>query len=635
MRFFLSISLFFIGFFLQAQDSSYNFNLLDKSLVENANAVVRLDEMAIEIISQRKMVIKQKRVVTVLNKSGNRFTNAYARYDDGTKIDHIQAEVYDKNGNRLDKIKEKDFKDVSAISGGTLYSDSRVLYFEYTPTEYPYTMEFTVETSTQNTGFVPSWYFLDGFMVSTEESKYRINFSSPDLKPEIKEKNFGSLQITKSESENSIEYHGLSILALRSESLAPSFKDIAPHVTPRMTNFHYEGYDGHITNWEEVGLWANSNLLKGREVLLESTKAKVRSLVSGVTDDLEKAKIIYKYVQDNTRYISVQVGIGGIQPIEAIEVDRVKYGDCKGLSNYTMALLGAVGVKAYYTHVEAGKDKIDFEEDFPDLAQGNHVILAIPYQGQYYWIDCTSQVHPFGFVGDFTDDRKVLVIKPDGGEIVSTPSYTNEQNQQLTEGTYTLHESGSITGSVTIHTKGIQYDNHFGLKEQPQDNIEKYYKNYWDNINNLNIKTYKFQNDSDTVAFTEQVAVDATNYASKSGTRLLFAANAFNKNKYVPNRYRNRKLPFEIQRGFLDEDKFTIEIPEGYIIEAIPEAVSIENKFGTYAIDFEEADGKILLKRKFFIKQGHYPNTEYTAYRDFMKAVTKFDGSKIVIKSIL
>ena len=69
--------------------------------------------------------------------------------------------------------------------------------------------------------------------------------------------------------------------------------------------------------------------------------------------DIGKAKKIYQYVQDNTRYISVQVGIGGMQPITAKEVDLVKYGDCKGLTNYTKSLLDIVGVKSNYTRLYA------------------------------------------------------------------------------------------------------------------------------------------------------------------------------------------------------------------------------------------------------------------------------------------
>ena len=409
--------------------------------------------------------------------------------------------------------------------------------------------------------------------------------------------------------------------------------EIAPHVKIRPVAFQYGNYDAQINDWNDLGRWMYKNLLSGRDDLPQATKLKAKNLVQGVTDDLEKAKIIYKYVQDNTRYISVQVGIGGIQPISAIEVDRVKYGDCKGLSNYTKALLAEVGVKSYYTHVEAGKNKVDFDESFPDLAQGNHVILAIPYDDEYYWIDCTSQIHPFGFIGDFTDGRKVFIIKPDGGEIAKTTEYTNEQNFQRTRGFYSLQENGSIVGNIQIHTQGIQYDNRFGLEKQPQEKITKYYKDYWQDINDLNVKSFAFENDKNTVVFTEKVAVEADNYASKSGDRLIFAANAFNKNKYLPKRYRQRKLPFKIQRGFLDEDEIEIKLPEGFQVEALPEGIEIENKFGSYAAKYELSNGQIIFSRKFLVKKGNFPNTEYEAYRKFMKNVAKSDGAKIVIKS--
>ncbi|MDP4989490.1 MAG: DUF3857 domain-containing protein, partial [Polaribacter sp.] len=108
-------------------------------------------------------------------------------------------------------------------------------------------------------------------------------------------------------------------------------------------------------------------------------------------------------MQQKTRYISVQIGIGGWEPIAANLVDDVGYGDCKGLTNYTKALLDVADVTAYYTVVYAD-DRIDVDKDFSSL-QGNHVILNIPNNGKDVWLECTSQTMPFGFLGDFTDDR--------------------------------------------------------------------------------------------------------------------------------------------------------------------------------------------------------------------------------------
>ena len=633
MRLIFLLFYFLITAELSAQDQNYLSLVLDKNMTSNADAILRSDEFVIDLISTDAMTQRRKKVITVLNKKGNRFAFCAVGYDNGRKIKDVEAVVYDALGKQLVKIKENKFKDVSAVNGSTLYSDSRYKYYSYTPTQYPYTVVLTYKTKTKTTGELRSqWTFLNDFKISTERSSITINFNTPDLKPVIKEMNLEGLGIEKKEDAGSIRYVAKQIPAMRDESMGPSFIDIAPHIKIRPVKFHYEGYDANISDWKDLGMWMYNNVLAGRDALPKATKDRAMALVQGVEDDLKKAKIIYRYVQENTRYISVQVGIGGIQPISAIEVDRVKYGDCKGLSNYTKALLKAVGVEAYYTHVEAGQEKVDFDEEFPNLAQGNHVILAIPYRNNYYWVDCTSQIHPFGFIGDFTDGRRVFIIKPDGGEIVTTTSYLNEENFQNTKGQYTIDEDGSITGRIDIQTEGIQYDDRFKLEGLSEEKITKHYKNYWDNINNLNIKAYKFNNNRDTISFNEIVSIAAANYASKSGDLMLFAANAFNHHKDIPKRYRNRKLPFQIQRGFLDEDEIVVNLPNGYKIEALPDNIHVENIFGSYSSSYEKISGEIIYRRMFLIKHGKYPNTVYETYRNFIKDVSKWDASKIVIR---
>ncbi len=634
MRLLSLISSFFLCFILHAQKQHYQFESIDDNLLKNADAVVRFDEMTINLGSIREIVITRKRIITILNKGGNKHAVAYVGYDDGRKIKDIRMNVYNKEGVEIEQFKKKDFKDFGAVDGGTLYSDSKVKYCPYVPIDYPYTLELTYELSSQNTGEMPPyWSFLDDFSVSTEKSRLVINYKDSSLQPSIKEKNLEGFEITNASSGNSIIYEGNNIPAFKKESLSPSFDKIVPKVLVRPINFSYEGYEASINSWEDLGIWMHDNLLAGRDELPAGTVQLVQNLTKGIEDDLEKARIVFKYVQENTRYISVQVGIGGIQPISAIEVDKVKYGDCKGLSNYTKALLKAVNVESYYVHVEAGNDKVSFEDDFPDLSQGNHVILAIPYNGDYYWLDSTSQIIPFGFIGDFTDDRKVLVIKPDGGELVTTTSYANEQNLQFTKSICSLAADGTLKGQITTVSTGIQYDNKYFLEKQSEENIKRFYKSYWDNVNNLNLTNYEFSNQLDQVKFTEKIDLNAINYASISGSRILFSPNIFNRIRNVPIRYRDRKLPFEVQRGFLDEDQYLIQLPEGYVVEALPDKVQLETKYGTYSINLEAVDGKIKYTRRLLVKQGYYPKENYSEYRDFIKQISKSDTSKIVLKS--
>ena len=95
---------------------------------------------------------------------------------------------------------------------------------------------------------------------------------------------------------------------------------------------------------EGFGSWMHQNLLEGTDEISQETQQKIRTLIGTETDLIQKAKIIYQYVQDKTRYVSIQLGIGGWKPITAYEVDRLGFGDCKALTNYTSALLNIVNV---------------------------------------------------------------------------------------------------------------------------------------------------------------------------------------------------------------------------------------------------------------------------------------------------
>lgn len=633
MRLF-SVFLFCFGaFFARAQDTKYQALFLDKKLTENANAVVRLDEMTIEVASQDKMTYKVRQVVTVLNKRGDRYATTHVFYDKEKKVSGLEAYVYDKLGREIEHIKSRDFEDVNAADGFSLYLDDKLLQYRYTPTEYPYTLEFFYEVETADTGVFPPWYFLSGSNVSVERSRYSISYASENLKPVIREQHISGFAIEKKEAERSITYSAKNLRAMEGESLFPGFKDVVPNLAVRLPKFHYKGYNAKADDWKELGAWIDGYLLAGRTTLPEATKARMRNLVAGIDDDLEEAKIIYRYVQENTRYISVQIGIGGFQPIRAIEVDLVKYGDCKGLSNYTKALLEAVGVTSYYTVVQAGRDKVDFEESFSDLRQGNHAILAIPYKEKYYWIDCTSKIHPFGFLGDFTDDRKVLVVKPDGGEIVKTVAYLDEQNHRGTHATYSLSEDGSISGAISITSKGIQYDNRFLIKDYSDEDLVKYYKRYWGYVNNLQVRSHVLKNNRDSVVFKENLEISASNYASRAGDRILVTVNAFDRSTSVPKRYRNRKYPFEIQRGHFEEDEFTIHLPEGYQVETLPDEMLLETEFGRYSIKFvhDALAGTVKYRRSLLVRHGLYPRELYAAYRNFRKNIAGADNAQMVL----
>ena len=632
MKFYSPKTLILVFFIISqitfSQTKEYSYLSIPKELMENANAVIRDDKTEIIVSSINQLTVKRKRVVTVLNKLGNNEAEAYQHYNNDSKVTSISAVIYDAFGEKIEKYTKKKFSDLSAVDGGTLYSDSRVLYLNHTPTSYPYTLVFESEYKTSSTGFVNDWFPVTNYLVSVEKSSYKF-INKTQIIFRKKESNFNSFNIENTSRKSQLNYVLTNQKAKKHERTTVSYLDFLPRLQVALNNFTLKGVKGGASDWKVFGKWMNDYLLQGRSELSEATKSIIKDLVKGVENPVERAKIVYKYMQDKTRYISVQVGIGGWEPVSASIVDDVGYGDCKGLTNYTKALMDVAEVKSYYTVLYAG-NKRNIDKDFSSI-QGNHVILNIPNKEKDIWLECTSQVMPFGFLGDFTDDRDVLVITPEGGKIKRTPKYINDTNLQETTGVIQLKKNGDVDAIIERKSSGIQYDDRFFIESKNKNDLEKYYKStVWDYNNNLEVLDANLKNDKDSVLFKEKIKVLIKSFASTTNQNYLFRLNIFNKVNNIPKRYRKRLMPLKIERGFTDVDEIEIKLPEGYKLENLPTEVQLNNKFGVYKLHVKKVNKNTLsYYRKYALKESVHSEKDYKLYRSFIKKVAKYDNMRI------
>lgn len=630
IRLFLLLVLFLTSFTCISQEDPLLVSfLVPVELSKNSNAVVRWDEVDIEVKAYDKMVYTNKRIVTILNSSADSKHGAVMHYNDNTNIKKLEAKIYNSVGKEIKKFKKGDFEDVSAVSGATLYSDNRVKYMNYTPTTYPYTVVFETEVEFRSTAFLYGWKPLEGYYTSTQNSDYKITNSS-GIPINIKTTNFEGYNIEKI---GEYHYSAKNLNAITPEAYSPDFFKFAPELKASLTEFDMEGVKGTNNNWQEFGKWMNDKLIQGTRVLPEQVKQEVKSLTANATSNLEKAKIVYQYMQDKTRYISVQIGIGGWKPMLASDVDRLGYGDCKGLSNYTKALLDEVGVQSYYAIIYGDRDIRNIDRSFSSV-QGNHAVLCVEDNSDYVWLECTSQTTPFGYNANFTDDRDALIITPEGGKIVHTTIYNTEDNLLDTKASVTLSETGDVAATIVLKSYGTQFGYHYGIQGQTVKEQKLHYKDYWSYINGLKLNAMEYTNDKDSIVFTEKITLNAERYASKSGSRLLLQPNFFNRRETSPQRYQERKIPFEMERGYTDVDSYEIALPENFEVEALMDDVTIKNKFGEYAVSISQnPQHKLVYNRRFIINKGTYQKEDYESFREFILEVVKNDQAKIVLKS--
>ena len=84
---------------------------VNPELSQGADSVLRNEEITLDLSDPGKLKTTISRVVTVYNKVGLGDVAAYAHYDNNSKVNDIEAVIYDMTGREKDKVKKRDFRE--------------------------------------------------------------------------------------------------------------------------------------------------------------------------------------------------------------------------------------------------------------------------------------------------------------------------------------------------------------------------------------------------------------------------------------------------------------------------------------------------------------------------------------------
>lgn len=613
--------------------NNYAVSSIHKELLPYASAVVRNEDVTVEVKEPDNVWYHIKSAVTVLNKNGDEYANLLIDYDKIRNVKSIKGLIYDEYGKVIQKIAERDFEDVGITDGFSLFVDDRAKHYTRAVTDYPYTIEFEYDIKSKQSLQFPDWTPEQGTGISVEKSSYTF-ICKPNYSIRYKEIDLPSkVSITIDKDGRKIyNWQVNNLKARKHEPLSPDWRNMVTRVIVSPDKFAYDNYTGSFSNWQQLGKWVYDNMVKDREELPIQTVQYIKDLTSNISDPRLKAKKIYEYMQQKTHYISVQVGIGGYQPFLASEVDKDGYGDCKALVNYTKALLKAAGIDSYYCLVYGDREKLSLMPDFASM-QGNHIILCVPFKNDTTWLECTNQHMPFGFLGSFTDDRVVLACTADGGKLMHTPKYATEENLEKHNADFTLTETGDLNGNIASEFKGVDYEDREGIIDESQTDRLKDIKRYYP-ISNLNIAALEYKQTKDIKPVTlENIKLSAREYGAVTDGKLYFSLNSIDRytDNAIPNRVMNRQNPVYFNRGYTEEDQITYTLPKDYKLETEPLNVSIEKPFGTYSAAMTLDGDRLIYKRKFQIKDGLYSKDIYQDVVDFYQSVVDADNYNVTM----
>ena len=623
LSFFSVVLLFsFKGFTNTDPLDIYKADLVKEDLKKDAYSVKRLHNVEMNISGPDKMRLYKHEVTTILSEKGSDHLVIYHSSSKLYYLEDVEVKLYDKNGVLLEKYKKKDFYTQAEI--GEFVPDGFLFYKKLVANSYPVTIE---EESTYRINWLfkfPRFQFTVPNQ-SIESASLRLTFPS-SMKVNYKAYNFiekPKLQTLK--NEEVVEFH-IGNLPVKKYG-----EETRPHIYFNADKIEHNGYAGNTSTWTDMGLWYN-NVVKGRNTLTIEHQEEIRKLVMGASSDREKVRILYEYLQRNFRYVSIQLGIGGVQPFPADFLHEKKYGDCKGLSNYMEACLAALNIKSYSAWIHSGVNETYMDTSFAHDVF-NHQILMVPLNKDTIWLECTSNVHEFGHLGTSTENRFAVVLTENGGKLVKTPTskYTDNTIYSYTDININVDGEGEVdtrfftTGEFKYEMVGISRQT---IEEQKKFAVLSF------GLSNSTEFEMNFGN-REEFPYTSKIKMEVDKiYDFKAGSKLFLRPRL---NKMWLGSLTKEEKPeynFYLRRPMTKTDTTVFHLPEGYTVEALPRDKTLSFAKGKYESKYwyDEASRTIFSTAKLTVTSQIIEPSIYEEARLFFDQVIDDANQKVVCK---
>ncbi|UOE49022.1 DUF3857 domain-containing transglutaminase family protein [Mucilaginibacter sp. SMC90] len=608
----------------------YIASTIPDSLKEDANSVVRYSLEDDNFIGPGKAEEHFHTIVTILNEKGNDEAEKVLQYNRKySLVNSFEMRVYGADGALIKKYHKSDMYDRLAVDNETMATDDRLLAISHTIASYPTTVEFVYDLDVRSLMDLGGWAYQD-YEQSVQNAYFHISINSDAGFRYLNKNTTIKPQKTTTDKIDSYSWKVTNLKAFKHELGSKGWR-VLPRLYFAASDFEFYGVPGNISTWQNYGKW-QQKLNADVCTLSPERIEEIKKMTADIKTDKEKVKFLYEYMQQNVRYVSIQLGIGGWKPFPASFVDQKKYGDCKALSNYMSALLKAVDIPSCYAIINAGANMQPADPSFP-YDPFNHIILCVPLKSDTTWLECTSQTQAFGKLGSFTENRYALLITDDGGKLVKTPKSIDTDNQFNSEVHITLDADGGAKAKVKILSTGDYRDDYLGLMYLKTDEQKTKV------ITMLNMKqpsVFDFKPSTDKNGVKEvDIDLEYDKFCDISaGGKQFYKPRVFDLWQSTFPVEEKRKSDYYFEVPMLKTCVTTIDLPAGFEIDALPADQNLKFTYGTYDVKYvyDAAKNQVVSTTKFNLKNHVIPAAKYTEMQVYMDAIAKAQNKKLVIR---
>ncbi|WP_158788435.1 DUF3857 and transglutaminase domain-containing protein [Granulicella sp. L46] len=609
----------------------------------NPKAVVLLEETTYTVDQKGQAVEHVRRVVKILRPQGRDYGYPWVSYDKDSKVLSLHVWSIDAAGHEY-TMKDNEIVDLGAPGGsGELYSDDRakaadppgrdpggIIAYEYEKRERPYLAE-------------TNWGFQDDLPRIQQSFTLALPPGYTYTTTWARHAKVDGIDLENHSYR--WEMNNESAIDLDHVPMAPGEGSQAARMT-----VHYAGpglMEPQDGTWQGIGEWYEG-LERGRVESAPDIAAKAAELTAGKTDFFDKAEAIGEFVQQKIRYVAIKMGVGGYQPHAAEDIYRGRYGDCKDKATLLSAMLSSVGIHSALLMVDVERGVID--PDAPSI-WGDHMIAAIEipngYESaklhsvvtaktgrRYLIFDPTWDMTPFGQLEDNLQGSYGVLMEGKDSQIIELPVMDPKLNTIRRSGKFELSADGTLKGSVTDLRFGDLAETRRQVFSSEGEKKQTEYMNrvIAQDFTGASMTGLKVENvDALNKDLTTTFDLQASHFASFTGPLLMVRPRVLGSYGLDVDR-KPRHVEIDLEQTMQGTDEYDIELPQGYVVDELPDPVKIDVGFASY-VSSTELHGRVLhYSRTYTVRQVTVPATKYEAVQQLAAAIAADEDSQAILK---
>lgn len=391
--------------------------------------------------------------------------------------------------------------------------------------------------------------------------------------------------------------------------------------------------------WADVASWY-AGLASDRYELTPPIEGKVADVVLGARTLDDSLRAVYDWINEEFRYVSLSLGMGGYQPRPPAAVFETKMGDCKDKATLFVAVARRMGVSGAVVLLDqfANADSTQ-----PSLAQFNHAIAAIERPGGRLYLDLTAELVPYGSLPPGSQGGFALLIHPDGrGETLTLPLDPPEANTSEYRLVAQLNTEGEIAGDYQQTHKGadsyalrgaMREYQQMSAKEKEQA-LRRMASSLFPGATGDSLEV--FDSADGTIPAGVSFDVQATDATSRLGDSYVFELpmpNFASPSLIAELQRESRRHPIDIDQVVGPVSRswvLELSLPDGWTAD-LPSDVEAESRFGDYQASYTQVGRTLKVVRKLSGRRGTAPRESIDELIEWLETISEDDVDYILL----